>query len=134
MTYRKNTYYTQELDSDTLNSMITVSYSRESDLTQSVLRWAVSEGSIKTRYELDIAYETVSDLNDWPEGEGYGSSDRASDLRSIKEAMERSRKYIKAEKELWMINKLDKEPMVGTVLAYMDMTDKLRAGLTEGGQ
>ena len=38
MTYRKNTYYTQELDSDTLNSMITVAYSRESDLTQSVLR------------------------------------------------------------------------------------------------
>jgi hypothetical protein len=94
----------------------------------------VSEGSIKTRYELDIAYETVSDLNNWPEDEGYGSSDRAIDLRSIKEAMESSRKYIKAEKELWMINKLDKEPMVGTVLAYMDLTDKLRAGLTEGGQ
>jgi len=134
MTYRKNTYYTQELDKDTLNSMITVSFSRESDLTQSVLRWAVREDMIKTRYELDIALETVSDLNDWPEGEGYGSSDRAGDLRSIKEAMERSRKYIKAEKELWMINKLDKEPMVGTVLAYMDLTDKLRAGLTEGGQ
>jgi len=132
MTYRKNTYYTQELDSDTLNSMITVAYSRESDLTQSVLRWAVSEGMINTRYELDIAYETVSDLNNWPEGEGYGSSDRASDLRSIQETVERSRKYIKAEKELWMVN--DKEPMVGTVLAYMDMTDKLRAGLTEGGQ
>jgi hypothetical protein len=134
MTYRKNTYYTQELDSDTLNSMITVSYSRESDLTQSVLRWAVSEGMIKTRYELDIAYETVSDLNNWPEEEGYGSSDRAIDLRSIKEAMESSRKYIKAEKELWMINKLDKEPMVGTVLAYMAMMDKIKAGLTEGGQ
>ena len=134
MTYRKNTYYTQELDSDTLNSMITVAYSRESDLTQSVLRWAVSEGTIKTRYELDIAYETVSDLNNWPEGEGYGSSDRAGDLRSIKEAMESSRKYIKAEKELWMINKLDKEPLVGNVLAYMDMMDKIKAGLTEGGQ
>ena len=132
MTYRKNTYYTQELDSDTLNSMITVAYSRESDLTQSVLRWAVSEGMINTRYELDIAYETVADLNNWPEGEGYGSSDRAGDLRSIQETVERSRKYIKAEKELWMVN--DKEPMVGTVLAYMAMTDKLRAGLTEGGQ
>ena len=132
MTYRKNTYYTQELDSDTLNSMITVAYSRESDLTQSVLRWAVSEDMIKTRYELDIAYETVSDLNNWPEGEGYGSSDRASDLRSIKEAMERSRKYIKAEKELWIVN--DKEPLVGNVLAYMAMMDKIKAGLTEGGQ
>ena len=132
MTYRKNTYYTQELDSDTLNSMITVAYSRESDLTQSVLRWAVSENFIKTRYELDIAYETVSDLNNWPEGEGYGSSDRASDLRSIKEAMERSRKYIKAEKELWIVN--DKEPLVGNVLAYMAMMDKIKAGLTEGGQ
>ena len=132
MTYRKNTYYTQELDSDTLNSMIMVSFRRESDLTQSVLRWAVSEGFIKTRYELDIAYETVADLNNWPEEEGYGSSDRASDLRSIKEAMERSRKYIKAEKELWIVN--DKEPLVGNVLAYMAMMDKIKAGLTEGGQ
>ena len=132
MTYRKNTYYTQELDSDTLNSMITVAYSRESDLTQSVLRWAVSEGTIKTRYELDIAYETVSDLNNWPEGEGYGSSDRAGDLRSIQDTVERSRRYIKAEKELWMVN--DKEPLVGNVLAYMDRTDKLKAGLTEGGR
>jgi hypothetical protein len=132
MTYRKNTYYTQELDSDTLNSMITVAYSRESDLTQSVLRWAVSEDMIKTRYELDIALETVSDLNDWPEGEGYGSSDRAGDLRSIQDTVERSRRYIKAEKELWIVN--DKEPLVGNVLAYMDMTDKLKAGLTEGGQ
>ena len=132
MTYRKNTYYTQELDSDTLNSMITVAYSRESDLTQSVLRWAVSEGTIKTRYELDIAYETVSDLNNWPEGEGYGSSDRAGDLRSIQETVESSRKYIKAEKELWIVN--DKEPLVGNVLAYMAMMDKIKAGLTEGGQ
>ena len=132
MTYRKNTYYTQELDSDTLNSMITVAYSRESDLTQSVLRWAVSEGTIKTRYELDIAYETVSDLNNWPEGEGYGSSDRAGDLRSIQETVESSRRYIKAEKELWIVN--DKEPLVGNVLAYMAMMDKIKAGLTEGGQ
>jgi len=132
MTYRKNTYYTQELDSDTLNSMITVAYSRESDLTQSVLRWAVSEDMIKTRYELDIAYETVSDLNNWPEGEGYGSSDRAGDLRSIQETVESSRRYIKAEKELWIVN--DKEPLVGTVLAYMAMMDKIKAGLTEGGQ
>jgi hypothetical protein len=132
MTYRKNTYYTQELDSDTLNSMITVAYSRESDLTQSVLRWAVSEDMIKTRYELDIAYETVSDLNDWPEGEGYGSSDRAGDLRSIQDTVESSRRYIKAEKELWIVN--DKEPLVGNVLAYMDMMDKIKAGLTEGGQ
>jgi len=132
MTYRKNTYYTQELDSDTLNSMITVAYSRESDLTQSVLRWAVSEDMIKTRYELDIAYETVSDLNNWPEGEGYGSSDRAGDLRSIQETVESSRRYIKAEKELWIVN--DKEPLVGNVLAYMDMMDKIKAGLTEGGQ
>jgi len=132
MTYRKNTYYTQELDKDTLNSMITVSFSRESDLTQSVLRWAVREDMIKTRYELDIALETVSDLNDWPEGEGYGSSDRAGDLRSIQDTVERSRRYIKAEKELWIVN--DKEPLVGNVLAYMDMTDKLKAGLTEGGR
>ena len=132
MTYRKNTYYTQELDSDTLNSMITVAYSRESDLTQSVLRWAVSEDMIKTRYELDIAYETVSDLNNWPEGEGYGSSDRADDLRSIQETVESSRRYIKAEKELWIVN--DKEPLVGNVLAYMAMMDKIKAGLTEGGQ
>jgi len=132
MTYRKNTYYTQELDSDTLNSMITVAYSRESDLTQSVLRWAVSEDMIKPRYELDIAYETVSDLNNWPEGEGYGSSDRAGDLRSIQETVESSRKYIKAEKELWIVN--DKEPLVGNVLAYMAMMDKIKAGLTEGGQ
>jgi len=132
MTYRKNTYYTQELDKDTLNSMIMVSFSRESDLTQSVLRWAVSEDMIKTRYELDIAYETVSDLNNWPEGEGYGSSDRAGDLRSIQETVESSRRYIKAEKELWIVN--DKEPLVGNVLAYMAMMDKIKAGLTEGGQ
>src|SRR5210317_36565 len=132
MTYRKNTYYTQELDKDTLNSMITVSFSRESDLTQSVLRWAVREDMIKTRYELDIALETVSDLNDWPEGEGYGSSDRAGDLRSIQDTVESSRRYIKAEKELWIVN--DKEPLVGNVLAYMAMMDKIKAGLTEGGQ
>jgi len=131
---QKDPYYTEQVDRSILYDLLDSKYSAESDLCRSVLLWSISDCDIKTRYELDLAYETVCDLNEWPEGEGYGSSDRAHDLRSIIEAVEHSRKYLKAEKEMMIINKLDREPLVGKVLEYMSIGERLEKGLKEGVQ
>ena len=76
---------------------------------------------IKTEFELAVAYETVSSLNDWPEDQGYGSSDRAWDLRNIQTAIDHNRRFLKAEQELVTINKLDDLPRVDDTLNYMAM-------------
>tara|TARA_S200000501_G_scaffold362644_1_gene392369 strand:- start:929 stop:1342 length:414 start_codon:yes stop_codon:yes gene_type:complete len=93
------------------------------------LKEAVANDVIQTRHELDVAYEVISDLNDWPEHEGYGSSDRASDYRHIVEAIADDRKFQQAEQELITINRLESFPKVDDVRSYMRMNNKLSEGL-----
>jgi hypothetical protein len=51
-------------------------YSGESDLTLSMMKRAISDLGIVNPESLDIIYESVMFYTgDWPESEGWGSSD-----------------------------------------------------------
>ena len=117
----RDTRETKKLSIVELTRILREQYQGESNLCRSVLQTAINEGMIATEFELAVAYETVSSLNDWPEGEGYGSSDRSYDLRIIQRAVDHNRRFLKAEAELIAINKLNDLPKVDDTLKYMAM-------------
>ena len=120
---------TEQKTVDQLLDILLDQYAGESSLCKSVLTDAIVEEMIKTEFELAVAYETVSTLNDWPEEEGYGSSDRAWDLRNIQTAIDHNRRFLKAEQELVTINKLDDLPKVDDTLNYMAMNRTIQQHL-----
>ena len=73
-------------------------------------------------------------MNDWPEGEGFGSSDRFEYVRRMTETVASERKFLQIEDELVQINKLTECPKNDTVRKYMIMNEELRQGLTQGGK
>jgi len=99
------------------------------DLVISLMRHCVRELIVRTRHEVDIANSELWDLNDWPEEEGFGSSDRAHYIRRIIETTDFDRKFLQAEQELITINRLTDLPKNETVRAYMKMNDKLKEGM-----
>ena len=120
---------TEQKTVDQLLDILLDQYAGESGLCKSVLTDAIVEQMIKTEFELAVAYETVSTLNDWPKEEGYGSSDRAWDLRNIQTAIDHNRRFLKAEQELVTINKLDDLPKVDDTLKYMAMNRTIQQHL-----
>ena len=120
---------TEQKTVDQLLDILLDQYAGESGLCKSVLTDAIVEQMIKTEFELAVAYETVSTLNDWPEEEGYGSSDRAWDLRNIQTAIDHNRRFLKAEQELVTINNLDDLPKVDDTLKYMAMNRTIQQHL-----
>ena len=120
---------TEQKTVDQLLDILLDQYAGESGLCKSVLTDAIVEQMIKTEFELAVAYETVSSLNDWPEEEGYGSSDRAWDLRNIQTAIDHNRRFLKAEQELVTINKLDDLPKIDDTLKYMAMNRTIQQHL-----
>jgi|TARA_B100000519_G_C14072198_1_gene357330 hypothetical protein len=127
---KKDKAYTEKLGDIEFSQIIDGWWApTEHELIISLLKEAVANDVIQTRHELDVAFEVISDLNDWPEGEGYGSSDRAYDYRKIVEAIERDRKFQQAENELVIINKLADYPKNDDVRKYMDMNAKIKQGL-----
>ena len=120
---------TEQKTVDQLLDILLDQFAGESSLCKSVLTDAIVEQMIKTEFELAVAYETVSTLNDWPEEEGYGSSDRAWDLRNIQTAIDHNRRFLKAEQELVTINKLDDLPKVDDTLKYMAMNRTIQQHL-----
>ena len=127
---KKDKAYTEKLGDIEFSQIIDGWWApTEHELIISLLKEAVANDVIQTRHELDVAFEVISDLNDWPEGEGYGSSDRAYDYRKIVEAIERDRKFQQAEDELVIINKLADYPKNDDVRKYMDMNAKIKQGL-----
>ena len=120
---------TEQKTVDQLLDILLDQYAGESSLCKSVLTDAIVEQMIKTEFELAVAYETVSTLNDWPEEEGYGSSDRAWDLRNIQTAIDHNRRFLKAEQELVTINKLDDLPKIDDTLKYMAMNRTIQQHL-----
>ena len=128
---KRDSRETTQLSILQLTQILRTDYTGESDLLRSVLQTAINEGMIATAFELEQACETASSLNEWPEGEGYGSSDRAFDLRAIQKAIEHNRKFLQAEQELIMINKLTDFPKVDTVLNYMAINRTLEKNLKE---
>jgi len=60
-------------------------FRNESDLTLSMMRRAISDLDIHDPAALDIIYESVIFYTgDWPEHEGWGSSDTSALIRSVK--------------------------------------------------
>ena len=122
---------TEQKTVDQLLDILLDQYAGESSLCKSVLTDAIVEGMIGTEFELAVAYETVNSLNDWPEDQGYQSSDRAWDLRNIQRAVDHNRKFLKAEKELMIINQLNDLPKVDDTLDYMAMNRTIQQYLNK---
>jgi len=127
--YKRDDHYYSVISTEDLYRELNTNYTGETDLVQNLMSQAISEGLVATRHELGVANEELWSLNDWPEGEGFGSSDRSEYLRRIKETVPFERKFLQAETELVQINRLTESPKNDTVRAYMKMNDKLKEGM-----
>src|SRR6056300_1508180 len=124
--YKRDEYYHSKIDTGYLYKELDTHYSAETDLVSNLMSYAITDGLVETRHELAVANEELWCLNDWPEGEGFGSSDRSEYLRRIKETVAFERSFLQAETELMQINKLEESPKNDTVRAYMRMNEKLK--------
>jgi hypothetical protein len=71
-------------------------FRNESDLTVSMMTRAISDLDISNPAALDVMYEDVMFFTgDWPESEGWGSSDTSALIRSVEETLI-SNGYLKA--------------------------------------
>ena len=127
--YKRDEHYYSVISTEDLYRELNTNYKGESDLVQSLMSQAISEGLVATRHELGVANEELWSLNDWPEGEGFGTSDFYSFRKRIAETIASERKFLKAETELVAINKLQEAPKNDTVREYMKMNEKLAEGL-----
>ena len=127
--YKRDDYYYSVISTEELYKELNENYTGETDLVQSLMSRAISYGWVETRHELGVANEELWSLSDWPEGEGFGSSDHFEYDRRIQESIAFERKFIQAETELVTINRLEESPKNETVRAYMKMNDKLKEGM-----
>ena len=127
--YKRDKYYYSRIQPILLMKEMDVNYQAETDLVRSIMKECISEMIVRTRHELALANEELWSLNDWPEEEGFGSSDRREYLRRIIATTDFDRKFLQAETELVTINRLTECPKNDTVRAYMKMNDKLKEGM-----
>jgi hypothetical protein len=127
--YKRDDHYYSVISTEDLYRELNTNYTGETDLVQNLMSQAISEGLVATRHELGVANEELWGLNDWPEGEGFGTSDFYSYRKRIAESVAFERKFLQAETELVQINKLEESPKNDTVRAYMKMNDKLKEGM-----
>jgi hypothetical protein len=103
--YKRDQHYNEKISTEDLYKELDTHYTGETDLVRNLMSYAITDELIETRHELSCANEELWCLNDWPEGEGFGSSDRSEYLRRIKETIAFERKFLQAENELVQINK-----------------------------
>ena len=127
--YKRDEYYYSVISTEDLYKELNTNYTGETDLVQSLMSRAISNGWVQTRHELGVANEELWSLNDWPKGEGFGSSDHYEYDRRIQESIAFERKFLQAENELVQINKLTESPKNETVRQYMTMNEKLKEGM-----
>ena len=127
--YKRDEHYYSVISTEDLYKELNKNYTGETDLVQSLMSRAISNGWVETRQELAVANEELWSLNDWPEGEGFGSSDHYDYDRRIQESIAFERKFLQAENELVQINKLTECPKNDTVRKYMTMNDKIAEGM-----
>ena len=127
--YKRDQHYNEKISKENLYKELDTHYTGETYLVRNLMSISITEGVVETRHELSCANEELWSLNDWPEHEGFGSSDRAEYLRRIKETIAFERKFLQAENELVQINKLTESPKNDTVRKYMAMNDKIAEGL-----
>ena len=129
--YKRDDYYYSRIQPILLMKEMDENYQAETDLVRSIMKECISEMIVRTRHELAIANEELWSLNDWPEDQGFGSSDRAEYIRRIVETIDSERKFLQAEQELVTINRLTECPKNDTVRAYMKMNEKLAEGMVQ---
>ena len=127
--YKRDEHYYSVISTEDLYKELNENYTGETDLVQSLMSRAIYNGWVETRHELGVANEELWSLSDWPEGEGFGSSDHFEYDRRIQESIAFERKFIQAETELVTINRLTECPKNDTVRKYMTMNDKLKEGM-----
>ena len=127
--YKRCEHYYSVISTEDLYRELNTNYTGETDLVQSLMSQAISEGLVATRHELGVANEELWSLNDWPEGEGFGSSDHYHYDRRIQESIASERKFLQAETELVTINRLTECPKNDTVRQYMKINEKLKEGM-----
>ena len=132
--YKRDKHYNEKISKADLEKELSTHYTGETGLVINLMSYAIQDGIVETRHELGVANEELWSLNDWPEGEGFGSSDRFEYVRRMTETVASERKFLQVEDELVQINKLDECPKNDTVRKYMIMNEELRQGLTKGGQ
>ena len=132
--YKRDQHYNEKISKADLEKELSTHYTGETGLVINLMSYAIQDGIVETRHELGVANEELWCLNDWPEGEGFGSSDRFEYIRRITETVASERKFLQVEDELVQINKLTECPKNDTVRKYMIMNEELRQGLTKGGQ
>ena len=72
-------------DKTKIHQELKTRFRNESDLTLSMMNRAISDLDISNPAALDVMYEDVMFFTgDWPESEGWGSSDTAALIRSVK--------------------------------------------------
>jgi len=127
--YKRDQHYNEKISTENLYKELDTHYNGETDLVRNLMSYAITDELIETRQELAVANEELWSLNDWPEGEGFGSSDHYDYDRRIQESIAFERKFLQAENELVQINKLTESPKNDTVRKYMAMNDKIAEGL-----
>ena len=132
--YKRDQHYNEKISTENLYKELDTHYNGETDLVRNLMSMSITEGIVETRHELSCANEELWSLNDWPEDQGFQSSDRAEYIRRITETVASERKFLQVEDELVQINKLTECPNNDTVRKYMIMNEELRQGLTKGGQ
>ncbi len=126
MLYKKCEHYNSVISEKELHNELDTHYRAETGLVRSIMRDMICEGVVETRHELGVANECLWDLNDWPEDQGFGWSDRMSSVNGIKETIKRERLYQQAEDELVAINKLTEAPSHGDVKKFMSINHRLQ--------
>mgnify|MGYP001024469617 FL=1 len=127
--YKRDQHYNEKISTEDLYKELDTHYTGETDLVRNLMSISITEGLVETRHELSCANEELWSLNDFPEGEGFGSSDRAEYIRRITETIAFERKFLQAENELVQINKLTECPKNDDVRSYMKMNDKIAEGM-----
>jgi hypothetical protein len=127
--YKRDQHYNEKISKADLEKELSTHYTGETGLVINLMSYAIQDGIVETRHELGCANEELWSLNDWPEGEGFGSSDRFEYVRRMTETVNFERSFLQAENELVQINKLEESPKNDTVRAYMRMNQKIKEGM-----
>jgi len=127
--YKRDQHYNTKISTENLYKELDTHYTGETDLVRNLMSISITEGLVETRHELGCANEALWSLNDFPEDQGFQSSDRAEYIRRITETVAFERNFLQAENELVTINRLEQSPTNDDVRAYMKMNDKIAEGL-----
>ncbi len=127
--YKRDSHYNTKISKQDLERELSTRYTGETDLVISLMSRKIQDGTIQTRHELAVANECLWSLNDWPEGEGFGTSDFYSYNLDIDKTIASERRFLQAEAELVSINRLESAPKNADVHAYIKINEKLKEGL-----